>query len=101
MDVVRKCYLECAEYIAQKLPLDNPFLRTISCISPELVMSNSKTVMKNLLLNLLMYISNLLDSLELNEFNQEVAKICIDEKLSFAFGHEVNCLDWWIKVSTR
>ena len=25
MGAVRKCYLECAEYIAQKLPLDNPF----------------------------------------------------------------------------
>ena len=38
MDVVRKCYLKYAEYIAQKLPLDNPFLRTIFCIDPGLVM---------------------------------------------------------------
>lgn len=89
------------------LPLDNPFLRTISCIDPELVMSKSKTVMKNLL-SLLTRISNLLDESDLNEnlneFDQEVRKICIKEKLPSAFdskGHEGKCLDWWIKVSTR
>ena len=65
--------------IAQKLPLDNPFLRTISCIDPQLVMSKSKTVMKNL--SFVTYISILLDDSELNEFDQEVRKICIDEKL--------------------
>ena len=74
---VRKCYLECAEYIAQKLPLDNPFLRKISSINQELVMSISKTVMKNLP-SLPMYISDHLDDLELNEFHQEVRKISID-----------------------
>ena len=74
---VRKCYLEYAEYIAQKLPLDNPFLRKISSINQELVMSKSKTVMKTLL-SLPMYISDLLDDLELNEFDQEVRKICVD-----------------------
>ena len=103
MDAVRKCYLECAEYIAQKLPIENSFLRTISCIDPELVMSKSKTVRKNLLI-LLTYISNLRDNSELNEFDQEVRKIYIDEKLPSAFdskGHEVKCLDWWIKVSTK
>ena len=103
MDAVRKCYMECAEYIAQKLLLDNPFLRTISCIDPELVMSKSKTVMKNLL-SLSTYISNLLDDLKLNEFDKEVRKICIDEKLPSAFdskGYEVKCSDWWMKVSTR
>ena len=102
MDAARKCYLECAEYIAQKLPLDNPFLRTISCIDPELVMSKSKTVTKNLSLST--YISNLFDDSELNEFDQEVRKICIDKKIPSAFdskGHEVKYLDWWIKVSTR
>ena len=56
------------------------------------------------LLSLLTYISNLLDDSELNEFNQEVRKICIDEKLPSAFdskSYEVKCLDWWIKVSAR
>ena len=91
MDAVKKCYLECAEDIAQKLSLDNPILRTISCIDPELVMSKRKTVMKNLL-SLPTYISNLLDDLELNELDQEIRKICIDMKLPSAFvskGHEV------------
>ena len=114
MDAVRKCSLECAEYTAQDihctehiLPLDNPFLRTISCINPELVMSKSKNVMKNLL-SLVTLISNLLDDSDLNEnlneFDQEVRKICINGKLPSAFdskGHEGKCLDWWIKVSTR
>ena len=69
MDAVRKYYLECEEYIAQKLPLDNLFLRTISGINPELFMSKSKTVMENLP-SFLTYISNLLDDSELNEFDQ-------------------------------
>ena len=63
-------------------------------------MSKSKTVMKNLL-SLLTYILNLVDDSELNEFDQEERKICIDEKLPYAFdsnGHEVKCLDWWIKI---
>ena len=58
--------------------------------------------MKNL--SLLTYILNLLDDSELNEFDQEVRKICINKKLPSAFnskGYEVKCLDWWIKVSTR
>ena len=103
MGAVRKCYLECAEYIAQKLPPDNPFLRTMSCINPELVISKNKTVIKNLL-SLSTYISNLLDDSVLNEYDQEVKKICIDEKVPSAFdskGYEVKCLNWWIKVSTR
>ena len=30
-DVVRKCYLECSEFIAQKLPLDNPWsIKTVT-----------------------------------------------------------------------
>ena len=50
------------------------------------------------------HISNLLDDSELNELDQEVRKICIKEKLPSAFdskGHEVKCLGWWVKVSTR
>lgn len=42
MNAVRKCYLECSKYIAQKLPLDNQFLRMISCIDLELATSKSK-----------------------------------------------------------
>ena len=58
--------------------------------------------MKNL--SLLTYISNILDDSELNEFDQELRKICINKKLPSAFNsrcHEVKYLDWWIKVSTR
>ena len=42
MDTVSKCYLGCAENIAQKLPLSNPFLRTIFCISRELLIVKAK-----------------------------------------------------------
>ena len=42
MDTVSKCYLECTENIAQKLPPSNPFLRTIFCISRELLIVKAK-----------------------------------------------------------
>ena len=99
---VRTCYLSCAKYIKEKLPLENEFLMSITCIDPELVTGNSKTVLKKLL-SLPTLISVLPDE-ELDIYDGEARKIFIDCTLPSPFddkGKEVRCLDWWLGVSDK
>ena len=44
-----KAYAECATYIAEKLPLENEFLKNIAAIDPIAIASRKSIVLKSLL----------------------------------------------------
>ena len=77
---VQKTYIESAQYIQYKLPLENKVLKEFTAIDPLLVCSPNKTLLKRLL-SLPELLPTVMGEDEEDMYEKQVQALCVDNQL--------------------
>ena len=102
LEKAKLAYKKCGEYIQKKLPLENKLLKAFSALDPLFVCTPNELVLGRLL-SIPQLVQNILTKEEEELYEKEIRSLLIDSKLPPALddeGKEVDCLLWWISIST-
>ena len=98
-----KAYADCATYMAEKLPLENKFLKDVTAIDPKEITSCKSSTLKSLL-NLPSLMENLLLDAEIDCYESECRRIIVDYDLPDVCTPDkkpVRADLWWYKLVER
>ena len=80
LETALKAYVECATYMAEKILLENEFLKYVAAIDPNVITSRSLLVLKSLL-KLPLLMKNVLVGEEVDKYESNYGRIMIDFEL--------------------
>ena len=98
-----KAYAECATYMADKLPLENEFLKNVTAIDPIAITSRNSIVLKSLL-KLPSFMKNVVVNEELDEYESDCRRIMIDFELPNVLlpdDKPVRADKWWSQLHQK
>ena len=98
-----KAYADCVTYMAEKLPLENKFLKDVTAIDPKEITSCKSSTLKSLL-NLPSLMENVLLDDEIDCYESECRRIIVDYDLSDVCTPDKKPVRgdlWWYKLIER
>ena len=97
-----KAYAECATYIAEKLPLENEFLKNIAAIDPIAIASRKSIVLKSLL-KLPFLMKNVLVDEEAEMYENDCRRLSVDFNLPDVLrdNKPVRADNWWWQLNEK
>ena len=97
-----KAYAECATYIAEKLPLENEFLKNIAAIDPIAITSRKSIVLKSLL-KLPFLMKNVLVDEEAEIYENDCRRLSVDFNLPDVLrdNKPVRADNWWWQLNEK
>ena len=97
-----KAYAECATYMAEKLPLENEFLKNIAAIDPIAITSRKSIVLKSLL-KLPFLMKNVLVDEEAEMYENDCRRLFVDFNLPDVLrdNKPVRADNWWWQLNEK
>ena len=97
-----KAYAVCAKYMAEKLPLENEFLKNIAAIDPVAITSRKSIVLQSLL-KLPCLMKNVLVDEEVEMYDNDCRRVFVDFDLPDVLRENkpVRADSWWWKLNEK